>query len=193
MQDFDTNIVKEYTKDLSVLYVEDDLIVQKQTHKFLKLLFRSVETANDGQEALNIYEDTKFDIVITDIMMPFVNGLELSKRIKKINPYQNIIVISAYNDSDQLIEFINLHVRQFMLKPVEINNMLMTLYNVSKGIVNDKLIQSYTLQTEQINSIKDDMDILKNKINNLNDSSEFTENKSSIINEMDIIIDKLNK
>ena len=132
MSEVDTKVVREYTKDLTLLYVEDDKIVRKQTHKFLLLLFKRVEIACDGEEALLMYKDEPFDIVITDIVMPNMNGLELSKKIKDINIHQDIIVTSAYNDSDQLIEFINLHIRQFMLKPIEINNMLHTLYTVSK-------------------------------------------------------------
>ena len=163
MQKIDTKLAHEFTKDLSILYVEDDPIIQKQTHKFLNLLFKSVEIANDGQEALHKYQEKNFDIIITDIVMPNMNGLELSKKIKKINPDQHIIVTSAYNDSEQLIEFINLHVRQFMLKPVEINNMLSTLYNVSKSIVNNKKVEDYRIKIEKNNQeLKIKNDELKN-------------------------------
>jgi len=151
MLKIDTKVTREFTKDLTVLYVEDDQIIQKQTHKFLNLLFKSVEVANDGLEALHKYQDKDFDIIITDIVMPNMNGLELSKKIKELNPNQHIIVTSAYNDSEQLIEFINLHIRQFMLKPVEINNMLLTLYNVSKSIVDHKRIEECIIKIEKHN------------------------------------------
>ena len=169
MIEIDTKVAYEFTKELSVLYVEDDSIVQKQTHKFLNLLFNAVEVANDGQEALMKYEQKKFDIVITDIVMPNMDGLELSKKIRELNPYQNIIVTSAYNDSDQLIEFINLHIRQFMLKPVEINNMLFTLYAVSKAIVNNKMVEEYKVQIEKNNlELKEKNEELKNIVEILN-------------------------
>jgi len=188
----DTKVAYEYTKNLSVLYIEDDSIVQKQTHKLLNLLFNTVEIANDGQEALLKYEKESYDIVITDIMMPNMNGLELSKKIKELNPYQNIIVTSAYNDSDQLIEFINLHIRQFMLKPVEINNMLMTLYTVSKSIVNTKMVENYRIQIEKSNQklkIKNEelqsiINILDTKLMQLSkyDDTNYTSSDVSNIN-----------
>ena len=97
--------------------------------------------------------------------MPNMNGLELSKKIKKLNPQQEIIVTSAYNDSEQLIEFINLHVRQFMLKPVEINNMLLTLYTVAKSIVNAKVIEEYKIQIEKNNQeLKEKNEELENVV-----------------------------
>ena len=152
MQNIDTNSTIKYTKDLNVLYVEDDLSLQQQTKDFLDVLFASVAIANDGVEALKLYNKNSYDIVITDIKMPNMDGVTLSIEIKKINPDQCIIVTSAYNDSDDLQKFININIKQFMLKPIEVKNMLHTLYNVSKNIVNDKMVEIYRKNLEKANS-----------------------------------------
>ncbi len=140
-----------FTKDLNILYAEDDLELQIQTKEFFEILFNSVTVVNDGNEALQAFKKHEFDIVISDIMMPIMDGLELSKHIKKINPHQCIIIISAYNDPSHLLEFINLNIRQFIKKPINIDNMLETLYYTSKMIVNENMIQEYRSSLEESN------------------------------------------
>jgi len=151
MGNIDIETVLEYTRDLTILYVEDDLDIQEQTKKIFDNLFKSVTIANDGQEALNMYEKNDFDIIITDVVMPNMNGLELSKNIRDINRNQPIIVISAYNESENLIEFINLNVRQFIQKPILIQNILLTLYTEAKNIYNSMMIDKYRKEIEQSN------------------------------------------
>ena len=141
----------KYTQSLNILYVEDDLNLQTETNEFLSMLFKSVETANDGKEALEKYTNKEYDIVISDIQMPNMDGLELTTEIKKIKSTQCIIIISAYNDVDNLLGFINLNIKQFMRKPVEIDNMLYVLHDVSKNIVNERMIESYRKELEVTN------------------------------------------
>lgn len=151
MNDIDIESILQYTKDLTVLYVEDDLYIQEQSEKFFNKIFKSITIASDGIEALSIYEKESFDIVITDILMPNMNGLELSKNIKEINSHQPIIVVSAHNEPEHLIEFINLNIRQFIQKPIVFEDILLTLYSESKNIFNNKMIEKYRENLEQIN------------------------------------------
>lgn len=146
-----TDMTINFTKGLKILYAEDDLALQAQTAEFFRVLFKSVSVVNDGEEALKLYEKEDFDIVISDIRMPKVDGIELTKRIKKINPLQNIIIISAYNDNDYLIKFINLNIRQFIQKPIDVNNMIETLYYTAKNIVNEKMVEEYRTSLELSN------------------------------------------
>ncbi|MCK4875835.1 MAG: response regulator [Sulfurimonas sp.] len=151
MNDIDIESILQYTKDLTVLYVEDDLYIQEQSEKFFNKIFKSITIASDGIEALSIYEKESFDIVITDILMPNMNGLELSKNIKEINSHQPIIVVSAHNEPEYLIEFINLNIRQFIQKPIVFEDILLTLYTESKNIFNNKMIEKYRTNLELIN------------------------------------------
>lgn len=103
-------------------------------------IFKFVVVASDGNEAMNKYKEfynknnQYFDIVISDVHMPNVNGVELTRLIYKINPEQKLIIISAYSQSSNLIDFINLGVSQFVTKPIDINLFIEVLFEVSKQV-----------------------------------------------------------
>ena len=162
-----------FTKDLSILYAEDDVELQEQTKDFFEVLFKRVVTVNNGADALTKYKEEQFDIVISDVKMPLMNGIELATCIREINPIQSIIIVSAYNDSESLVQFINLNVQQFIQKPIDIDNMLQTLYLTSKAIVNEKTIENYKQQIEA-NNIE-----LTKKNNELNSVIKILESKQS--------------
>ncbi|MCF6310219.1 MAG: response regulator [Sulfurimonas sp.] len=152
MEDINIQTVLQYTSNLTILYVEDDLNIQEESKKFFTRLFKSVTIASDGEEALSIYEQRVFDIVITDIVMPNMNGLELCQKIREINTHQPIIVVSAHNEPEHLIEFINLNISQFIRKPLIFENILSILYFEAKNIFNNKMIEEYRTNLEQINN-----------------------------------------
>ena len=140
-----------YTKDLTLLYAEDDLELQARTKEFFQELFKSVKVVDNGKEALQVYEKEHFDIVVSDVKMPFMDGKELTTKIKMINPHQCIIIISAYDDAECLLKFINLNIHQFLQKPIKVDNMMESLYYASKSIVNEKMVQEYRQTLEQKN------------------------------------------
>lgn len=151
MSTITTDMALAFTKELKILYAEDDLELQEQTKELFEVLFGSVTVASDGAEALAYYEQEAFDIVISDIKMPIMDGIELSTRIRDKNPYQSIIIISAYNDIEDLMKFINLNIRQFIQKPINIDNMIETLYFTAKNIVNEKMVDEYRESLEHSN------------------------------------------
>ena len=124
------------TKDLSVLLVEDYEPLRDDMAEMLDDLFKTVTVTSDGSEALNVYQndDKSFDLVITDIQMPVMNGVELSEAIRDINAEQQIVVLSAHTDSDYLLKLINLGIAQFLTKPIEHEELMDTLFHVSKKI-----------------------------------------------------------
>ena len=128
------------TKNLSLLLVEDYKPLRDDMVEVLEDFFATVEFASNGSEALKMYEEyystyeNRFDIVISDIQMPVMNGVELSEALRKIHKNQQIIILSAHADSDYLIQLINLNVAQFLSKPVQHEKLLDTLYHVSKTI-----------------------------------------------------------
>ncbi|MEA3384245.1 MAG: response regulator, partial [Campylobacterota bacterium] len=78
----DIKELKELASKFSILYVEDESSLQKSVSTYLKKLFNSVDIAKDGEEGLELYKLNKYDLIITDINMPHMNGLEMSKQIK---------------------------------------------------------------------------------------------------------------
>lgn len=106
--------------------------------EILNDLFKSVIISSDGNEALHLYHEyyathnKNFDLVITDIQMPLMNGVELCEALYDIRKEQKIIVLSAHTDSDYLLKLINLGIDQFLTKPIDHEKFMDTLSHVSK-------------------------------------------------------------
>jgi DNA-binding NtrC family response regulator len=104
--------------DISVLYVEDDDETREGVADSLRLRVRELDLARDGKEGLDLFKKKNHELIITDIKMPVMNGLDMSRGIKKINKKIPVIITTAYNDTDLLIECIDVGVCQFVLKPI---------------------------------------------------------------------------
>lgn len=123
-------------KHLSILFVEDYIPLQEKISSVLCDYFGYVQTASNGEEGLREYEKFQeknkknFDIVMTDYQMPKLTGIELIKAIKQHNKEQIFIVISAHQNTEYLIEYINLGISYFVPKPIGPENMLAVLENV---------------------------------------------------------------
>jgi len=146
MIDFKTLYAK--TKDLSLLLVEDYAPLRNDMTEVLEDLFKTVVVAKNGLEALGIYDKYKaaegktFDIVLSDIEMPLMNGVELSEMIRERHEPQQIIILSAHTDSEYLLKLINLNIAQFINKPIQHERLLDTLFYVSGKIDDEEEIPS---------------------------------------------------
>jgi YesN/AraC family two-component response regulator len=87
-------------KNFSVLYVEDETIVRMSVVRFLRRRFGTVFEAENGRVGLALYEQSRPDLVITDIEMPVMGGMEMIRRIFELNHHQPIIITTGYNDDD---------------------------------------------------------------------------------------------
>ncbi|QDF28024.1 EAL domain-containing response regulator [Halarcobacter anaerophilus] len=117
-KDFSNNLIKN-AKDLRALYVEDNKDVANAVYKILNLFLDKIDLAFDGEEGLAKVESCKYDLVLTDINMPKMNGIELIESIRKIAPHIPIIVISAYGEQEYLFKAIQAGIDGFILKPLE--------------------------------------------------------------------------
>ncbi len=150
--------ISKITKHLTVLLAEDDKELSNKLKSLLDDLFLSVTTVSNGKEAIDEYinfynKNSKYyDIVISDINMPLINGVDLSKQIIKLNNEQLFVVLSGVQDSTNLIELINIGVSYFIQKPFVYNNFIDVLENlVSKKYQNilklgDELFWDYSLE-----------------------------------------------
>lgn len=133
----DYNTLYNQTKDLKVLYIEDDTNFQTETCIILEYFFITVHSAVDGEDGLEKYLDfynqnnRYYDLVITDINMPNKNGIELCRDIYIHNQKQSIVVLSAHNESNYLLELLNMGIEQFLQKPINYDNLTKVLYNIS--------------------------------------------------------------
>ena len=122
--------LKDITSELSVLFVEDSQVLQKQVGQFLSKIFKDVYQAYDGQDGILKYKKYKPDIILTDITMPKKDGLDMIREIKIINNDVKIIVISAHNDESVIEKIIGLKVLDFLLKPLDIDKLIEKLLDV---------------------------------------------------------------
>ena len=101
-----------------VVYAEDEEGVRRSVAEMLELLFKEVYLASDGQEALELYEDHKPDLIITDIKMPRMSGIELVRAIRETGSSTPIIVISAHTEVDYMLDAIELSLVRYIVKPI---------------------------------------------------------------------------
>lgn len=130
--------LKEVASNLTLLYVEDDPETRKVFEKLLTPYFKTIKSFNNGKEALDEYVHTQYDLVLTDMAMPEMDGLELIEKIHLINRAQYIIVCSTYDQPLLLIGLLNEGVDGFIMKPVDVNNALKNLCRVCTHIQEGK-------------------------------------------------------
>jgi YesN/AraC family two-component response regulator len=126
--------LKVYAKFQKILYVEDDESLRVETVNILKRFYMVVKSAANGQEALELYKKEKFDVVLTDIRMPKMDGIELARLIKEQNKKQNIIVMSAHDETEYFIELIKVGINEFILKPADTDQFLYALLQASEEV-----------------------------------------------------------
>lgn len=145
-------LLKEIAYDMKVLFVEDEIEIQEQLKHFFARFFGRVDTADNGVEALDLYNLHSYDLVITDLTMPFMDGIELSANIRSIKESQHIIVVSAHSESEKLIELINIGVDGFILKPVDIQRVIQMLLKTCQSIYDHKMLHYFNNLLEQTNT-----------------------------------------
>jgi len=125
----------KYVLPLSVMYVEDELVILRSITTMMKLKIREVYVAQNGEIGLEIFKKHRPQIVITDIKMPVMDGLEMIERIKKIDPTTKFIIVSAYGETNYFIRAIELSVHGFILKPVNVNQLMEVIMELGNGIL----------------------------------------------------------
>lgn len=132
----DVKVLKNIASSFTVLYVEDDKDIARTVVNYLSKFFKEVIYANSGEEGLEHYKQSDYDIVISDINMPKMNGLEMARQIKKINKNQSIIFITAYSESDIFIDSIKIGVDGYIIKPINYNEINELLYKLCINMKN---------------------------------------------------------
>lgn len=112
-------------KNITLLYVEDDVLIREQTQIILTKLFKKVFCADDGQNGLELFKEhqNEIDVIVTDINMPNMNGLEMIEQINILKSAIPTIVTTAHTDSNYLINAIDLNVDKYIAKPIQIKDL----------------------------------------------------------------------
>ncbi len=162
--------LKKFAKEFSVLYVEDEADIRFEMAAYLRKIFKSVACAKNGEEGLEQFGNGSFDIVITDIKMPKMNGIDMLKKIKEIHSNQEMIVVSAYTEINYFIDSIKIGVTGYIIKPIDYNQIADVLYSASvklykfkenrlyheylEELVQRRTKEKYALQDEKIANYK---------------------------------------
>ena len=148
-----------------VFLAEDEIVVRegvRNTIPWEKTPFSLAGEAPDGEMALSLIQDIKPDILITDIRMPFMDGLALSRIVKKTLPWIKIIILSGHDEFEYAREALSIGVDEYLLKPVSAQEMLQTMEKLAKRIDEEK---------EELLSITE----LRSRIRSTRDRTEYME------------------
>ncbi|MCX6075068.1 MAG: response regulator [Campylobacterales bacterium] len=133
--------IQKVTSGYTVLYVEDEESIRKNIVSILKLFFKHVLVASDGKMGLDLFNEHPTDIIITDIQMPNMNGLEMIRVIRVKSPEIPVIITTAFSDSDYFLSSIELKVDQYLLKPIQAEQAKEAFYKIALLLENRKKLE----------------------------------------------------
>lgn len=131
-------MIKKMYKNIKILYVEDDEIARENGVEYLENFFEIIYESSDAINALKLYEKHKPDIIITDIQMPKLNGLEFVKRIRQKDKKTQVIIITAFCDKDYLLKAVELGLVKYLVKPVREKEFEEALFLCINNLENDE-------------------------------------------------------
>lgn len=146
-------------KTITILYVEDDELIRTQTKTVFEKVFKQVYVSVNGEDGLNTFKENqdKIDIIVTDINMPKLNGLDMVKKINELHSQVPVIVTTAHTDSSFLMNAINNNVDKYIAKPFQIKELTIAIVdNVLKyrRINNMETLAKNLVQKTSINEEK---------------------------------------
>lgn len=129
---------EDILKQSKILYVEDDKVIRTIFEKSLKKLVKDLYLAGDGKEGFELFQDVKPDIVISDVNMPSMNGIDMVRHIRSIDKEVPILLTTAYDADSSIIEAISVGADRFIPKPIDINKLKEALSFFAKSIYYNK-------------------------------------------------------
>lgn len=138
----------DLVRNLSVLLVEDEADVRDSLARFLGRRIDGIHTAHNGEAGLSAYQEHRPDLVISDIRMAGMDGLEMCRAIRKIDPELPVIFISAHNEIDVLLSAIDLKVTKFIVKPMDTAVLMETIAGVAESLERRRTVQHRLQQVD---------------------------------------------
>ncbi len=186
-----TSDILKLLREITILYIEDENTTRDTISEILNQFSNNIKVATNGAEALEIFNNSSIQLIITDIEMPVMNGIEFIKEVRKDDIAIPVIMITAHSSNDYLLTCANLNIQAYILKPMNYVKLKEALYKVveylnltsnihihiSKELSYDKIngiLISH--KTQEINLNKKEkafMDLLVNHKNNLVTYSEI--------------------
>lgn len=160
--------LKEIGHTINILIVEDELIAREQLHHMLSHFCCNIDLAENGLEALFLYQEKKHNLIITDLEMPEMSGIEMLREFQKFESDTKIIVTSGHNESDVLMELIQMGANGFIQKPFDLHKLLETLSKICHKIYEQDMNAYLNATLESINQeLLKDTSLLKQELEQL--------------------------
>ena len=156
------NTEKSLLQNLRVLYVEDEDDTRYELSKIIKRRVGKLFIAKNGLEGIESFTENQPDIIITDLKMPNMDGIEMIKRIRELGGNTPVIIISALSDSDTILNAIDIGIVKYIVKPVDTSELVETMEGLAENILKKDLKE--TLEKEMLYIEKESKQELEEKI-----------------------------
>ena len=179
MNNNDLNILH----DFNILYLEDDENLLKHTKDILEDFVNNIYAVRTIKEALDILVNKKIDVIISDILLKDENGIDFLKHVKSKNINIPTILTTAHTDTQYLLDAIKLKIEDYIIKPINIKELLNSLHDILLPMVQQKEIQKNNNLIRTISAITDgkQVSIIKFIINNLDNENLFIASYTEIM------------
>ena len=158
-------------KSLSILYPKDDLVIRESISRILNMFFKNVFVASNGNEALELYQNNKIDVLMLDYVMPNLDGYQTAKIIREFNKKIPIIIASAYTDKEKLLNAIELNLIKYLEKPILYDDLVKVFNSVVTHLEDNNLLFTkltkdyyYFFTTKKIVTKEKEIILTKNEI-----------------------------
>ena len=175
-------------KNINILYLEDDENLLKHNSDILEDFLSNIYGVKNTIDAMKILLEKKVDVIISDILLENENGINFLKYIKSKDILIPAILTTAHTDTNYLIESIKLKVENYLLKPINIDELLNSLYDVILPKIQEKEIKKNSNIIKTIGAITDSkqVEIIKYIFNNLDENNNFFGSYSEIMEQFSI-------
>ena len=175
-------------KNINILYLEDDENLLKHTSDILEDFVANIYGVKNTIDAMKILLEKKVDVIISDILLENENGINFLKYIKSKDIQIPAILTTAHTDTNYLIESIKLKVENYLLKPINIDELLNSLHDVVLPKIQEKEIKKNSNIIKTIGAITDSkqVEIIKYIFNNLDENNNFFGSYSEIMEQFSI-------
>ncbi len=181
----DLNVLSNFT----VLYLDDDKSLLAHTKDILDDFVKTVYAVNTSKEALDVLENKKVDVIISDILLEDENGIDFLRHLK-VDKNINIpsILITAHTDTKYLLEAIKLKVENYIVKPINIKELLNTLHDILLPVIQKQELKKHSNVIKTISAITDSkqVEVIKYIISKLDDNNQLTASYGDIMDEISI-------
>lgn len=147
-------LLRSMGAEVSILYVEDEAVLREEMALYLGKIFKDIRIYPDGEQGLQGYNERPADIIITDILTPKLNGIEMLQAIKEISPFQEMIITSAYTESTYFIDAIKLGIDAYIIKPIDHAQIIEVLYKTVLKIHQARENEEYRRHLETLVATK---------------------------------------